>query len=125
MLMDKLDQRGGLFLEWASAAFGDGEWCRSGELPKDNSSSAGRSTSSDAATSLPLSGQEGGNGWKVPATAQPSRLLTGFASAHFLLATGLLICVTRLFSWSAPLVLLLFLGAKIGVDIQGLGLLDW
>ena len=63
MLMDRLDRRGGLFLEWASAAFGDGERHKSGELPEDNSSSAGRSTSSDATTSLPLLGQEGGNGW--------------------------------------------------------------
>ena len=33
-----------------------------GELPEDNSSSAGRSISSDAAASIPLSGQEGGKG---------------------------------------------------------------
>ena len=44
----------------ASAAFGDGERRGSGELPEDNSSSAGRSTSSGAATSLPLPGREGG-----------------------------------------------------------------
>ena len=62
-LMDRLDWRGGLFLEWASATFGDGERRRSGEFSEDNSSSAGRSTSFGAVTSLPLPGREGGNGW--------------------------------------------------------------
>ena len=61
--MDRLGRRGGLFLEWASAAFRDGERRESGELPEDSSSSAGRSTSSDAATSFPLPGREGGSGW--------------------------------------------------------------
>ena len=41
-LMDRLGRRGGLFLEWASAAFEDGERHWRGELPEDNSSSAGR-----------------------------------------------------------------------------------
>ena len=62
MLMDRLDRRGGLFLEWASSAFGEGERRGSGELPEDNSSSAGRSTSSGAGTYLPLSGRAEGNG---------------------------------------------------------------
>ena len=62
---------------------------------------------------------------EVPATARPNRLPTGFASAHFLLATGLPVRVTRPFSWPAPLVLLPFLGARGGADLQGLGLLDW
>ena len=34
-------------------------------------------------------------GGEVPATAQPNRPLIGFASAHFLLTTGLLAHVTR------------------------------
>ena len=63
-LMDRLGGRGGLFLEWASSAFGDGERRGSGELPEDNSSSAGRSTSSGTTTSLPLPRREGGNGWE-------------------------------------------------------------
>ena len=58
-----MDLRGDLFLEWPSAEFGDGERRESGELPEDNSSSAGGSTLSGAATSLPLPGREGGNGW--------------------------------------------------------------
>ena len=53
-LMDRLDRRGGLFLEWVSSAFGDGERRGRGELPEDNSSFAGRSIPSDLATSLPL-----------------------------------------------------------------------
>ena len=64
--MDQLDRRGGLFLEWASAAFGDGEQHGSGELPKDNSSSAGRSMSSGTTTSLPLLGRDGESGWGGP-----------------------------------------------------------
>ena len=62
ILMDRLDRRGGLFLNRASAAFGDGERSGSGELPEDNSSSAGRSMSSGIAASLPLSGRDGGSG---------------------------------------------------------------
>ena len=64
-------------------------------------------------------------GGEVPATARPGRLLTRFASAYFLLATGLLARVTRPFAWSAPLVLLLFLGARTEADLQGLSSLDW
>ena len=75
MLMDRLDRRGGLFLEWASAVFGDGERRGSDELPKDNSTSAGKSTSSGATTFLP---------GEVPATAQPDWLPTGFALIFFL-----------------------------------------
>ena len=64
-------------------------------------------------------------GGEVPVTARPDRLPTGFSSSHFLLATGLLVRVTQPYAWSASLVLLLFLGARIGADLQGLGLLDW
>ena len=61
-LMDQVAQRGGLFLEWASAALREGDRRGSGELPEDNSSSAGRSTSSGEETSLPLLVRVGGNG---------------------------------------------------------------
>ena len=64
-------------------------------------------------------------GREVPTTVRPDRLPTGFASAHFLLTTGLLARVTRPSAWSAPLVLLLFLGARIGAGLQGLSSLDW
>ena len=61
-LMDRLGWRGGLFLEWASTAFGDGERRGRGELPEDNSLSAGKSRSSGAAVSLPLPGRGNGRG---------------------------------------------------------------
>ena len=38
ILTDRLDRRGGLFLEWSSAAFGDGERRGNGELLEYNSS---------------------------------------------------------------------------------------
>ena len=60
--MDRLGQRGGLFLEWASTVLGDGEQRGRRELLEDNSSSADRSISSCAAVSLPLPGLEGGKG---------------------------------------------------------------
>ena len=60
-LTDWLDRRGCLFLEWASAAFGDGERCGNGELLEDNSSLAGKSISPEAVASLPLLGREEGN----------------------------------------------------------------
>ena len=52
--MDRLSRRGGLFLDWASAAFEDGERRGSGELSEDNSSFAGRSMSSGTVATLPL-----------------------------------------------------------------------
>ena len=54
ILTDRLGWRGGLFLEWASATFGDGERRGKEELQEDNSLSAGRSISSGAAIPLPL-----------------------------------------------------------------------
>ena len=48
-------------MDWASADFGDGERRGSGELLEDNSSSAGRSMSSDTTVSLPLSGRDRGS----------------------------------------------------------------
>ena len=123
--MDRLDRQGGFFLEWASAPFGDGERHGSGELPEDSSSSAGRSTSSGAATSLPLRvGKEGTEG-EVPAAARPGWLPTAFADAHFLLATGSPVRAIRPFAWPDPLVLLPFPCARGGADVRGLGSLDW
>ena len=37
ILIDRLGRQGGLFLEWASTEFGDGERRERGELPEDNS----------------------------------------------------------------------------------------
>ena len=99
-----MDRRGDLFLDWAFATFGDGERRGSGELPEDSSSSAGRSISSGAGTSLPP---------------------TEFASAHFLPATGSPVHAIRPSAWPAPLVLLPSLDARGGTGLQGLSSLDW
>ena len=61
-LTDRLDRRGGRFLKWASTAFEDGDRRGSGELPEDNSSSAGKSISYGTTTSLPFPRRDGGNG---------------------------------------------------------------
>ena len=50
--MDWLGRRGGLFLHWASDAFGDGECRGSEELSEDNSPSADRSMSSSTTASI-------------------------------------------------------------------------
>ena len=60
--MDQLGRQGGLYLDWASAAFRDGERRGSGELLEDNSSSVGRSMLSGTTASLPLSGRDEGSG---------------------------------------------------------------
>ena len=60
VLMDRLGRRGGLFLDWTSADFGDGELLGNGELSEDNSSSVDRSMSLGTTASLPLSGRDGG-----------------------------------------------------------------
>ena len=62
ILIDRLGRRDGLFIEWASPAFGDDERCKRGELPEDNSSSTSKSISSGVAASLPFLRREGGNG---------------------------------------------------------------
>ena len=64
-------------------------------------------------------------GREVPVFARPCRLPTEFANTDFVLATGSLARVTWPSAWSVPLVLLPFLSAKRGADLQGLGLLDW
>ena len=64
--MDRLGRQGGLFLDWATAAFGDDERRGSGELSEDNSSSTGRSMSSGTAVSFPLSGRDERSGQGGP-----------------------------------------------------------
>ena len=62
-LKDRLEQRGGLFLDSASTLFFGGGRSRSEELPEDNSSSATASLSSGWIGSLPLFCLTGGAGW--------------------------------------------------------------
>ena len=65
-LTDRLEWRGGLFLDSASTLFFRGGRSGSGELPKDNSSSAAASLSSGLIGSLPLFCLTGGAGWLLP-----------------------------------------------------------
>ena len=66
-----------------------------------------------------------GTGGEVPVTARPDRLPTGFAGAHFPLATSSSVRAIRPSAWPAPFVLLPSLCARGGADLQGLGSLDW
>ena len=63
-----------------------GFWGVTGELPEDSSSFACRSISSGAATSLPLSGREGGNGRggsrECLAQSTSNRVSRGSFSSH-------------------------------------------
>ena len=65
-LMDRLERRGGLFLDSASTLFFGGDRSGSGELPEDSSSSAAASLSSGRIGSLPLFYLTGGAGWLLP-----------------------------------------------------------
>ena len=64
-LMDRLDRRGGLFLDWASTTFGDSERRGSGELLEDNSSSVGRSISSGRDEGSGRGGPHNFSAWMV------------------------------------------------------------
>ena len=109
--MDRLDRRGGLFLDWASAAFGDGEWHGSGELSEDNPSSAGRSMSSGIAASLPLSGRDGGSGRGDPRDFS-TWLASNWVRKRLLSSHNRLACSRNSAIYPAPLVLPPFLGAR-------------
>ena len=127
ILIDRLGRRDGLFLEWASTAFRDDERRRRGELPEDNSSSAGKSISFGIAASLPLPGREGGKGERgeeaLP-TAQPGWLPDELVGARFHLATDSSIRGVHPSALPAPLVLLPVLDAKGGTDLRGPGSWD-
>ena len=61
---------------------------------------------------------------EVLESARPDRPPTGFAGAHFLPTIGSPVLAIRLSAWPAPLVLLPYLGARGGIDLQGLSSLD-
>ena len=67
-LTDRLERHEGLFLDSASILFFGGSAIRSGELPKDNLSSAVASLSSDRTSCLPLFCLTEGAGWLLPRT---------------------------------------------------------
>ena len=66
LLMDLLEQHGGLFLNSTSTLFFGGGRSGSGELPEDNSASAATSLSSGRIGSLPLFCLTGDAGWLLP-----------------------------------------------------------
>ena len=70
-LMERLEQRGGLFLDSASTLFFGGGRSGSGELPEDNSSFATASLSSDRIGYLPLFCLTGDAGWLLPRAFSP------------------------------------------------------
>ena len=70
-LTERLERRRGLFLDSASSLFFRGERSCSGELPKDNSSSAATSLSPGRMDSLPLFCLTGGVGWLLPRAFLP------------------------------------------------------
>ena len=75
-LTDRLERRGGLFLDSASTLFFGGSGSKSWELSKDNSSSAAASLSFDRIGSLPLFCLAGDAMWLLPLTfltRSPSR----------------------------------------------------
>ena len=110
--MDRLGRRGGLFLEWASVAFRDGERHGRGELPDDNSSSAGSSISSGIAATLPFPGREGGKGRGSSRDRSAWMASKWVRNRSFLPATGSPVNTVRTPSWPAHLVLPPVLDAK-------------
>ena len=123
-LMDRLGRRGGLFLEWASVAFGDGEWHGRGELPDDNSSSARRSISFGIAATLSFPGREGGKGRGGSRDRSAWLASKWVRRRSFLPATGSPVSAVRTPAWPAHLVLPLVLNAKGGIGLRGLGSWD-
>ena len=125
--MDRLDRRGALFLDWAFAAFRDGERRGSRELPEDSSSSAGRSMSFGAATSLPLPGRGEGNG-RAGSRDCLARLASNLVHRRSFSSrnrfAGSPVGAIRPSAEPAPLVSLPSLGARGGTGLQGLGPLD-
>ena len=75
-LTDRLERRGGLFLDSASTLFVGDDRSRSEELPEDNSSSAAALLSSGQISSLPLFCFTRGARWLLPcafSTLSPSK----------------------------------------------------
>ena len=121
--MDQLGRRGGLFLDWASATFGDGERRGSGELSEDNSSSAGRLMYRVQRPPCLCRDEMEEVGGEVPMISRPGWPPTGFAGAHYPLAFGSRVHATWPPAWPAPLVLPPSLGTRGGIGLQGDGFL--
>ena len=70
-LTERLERRGGLFLDSTSTLFFEGGRSGNGELPEDNSSSVATSLSPDKAGFLPLLCLTEGAGWLLPHAFSP------------------------------------------------------
>ena len=70
-LKERLERRGGLFLDSASTLFFGGERLGSGELPEDSSLSVVASLSPGRIGPLPLFCSTGGAGWLLPRVFSP------------------------------------------------------
>ena len=70
-LTERLERRGGLFLDSTSTLFFGGDRSRSGEPPEDNLSSIAASLSPNRMGSLPLFSLTGGAGWLLPPAFSP------------------------------------------------------
>ena len=115
VLMDLLGRRGGLFLDWASAAFGDGE--RHGSGPP-----VGQCCQVQRPPCLYQDEIEEVGG-EVPKISRPGKPLTGFVGACYPPTIGSCVRATRPPAWPAPLVLPPSLGTREGTGLQGEGLL--
>ena len=87
-LIERLEWRGGLFLDSASTMFFGGERSSNGELPEDNSSSAAASLSPGKMGSLPLLCLIGGAGWLLPRLFHPDPLPNEPADNRSLVVDG-------------------------------------
>ena len=129
-MTDRLERRGGLFLDSASTLFFGGVRSGSEEMPKDNLSSGAASQSSDRIDSLPLFCLTGGG-------VQGGYSLVHFlsiclpdepAGGRFPTTDGQHDSVTRSFVWPVPPTLPPYLGANEGIGllrIDSLGCWSW
>ena len=122
--MDRLDRRGGLFLDWAFVVFGEVNGAGEGNCRRiAHRLSVDRYRPAQRPLCLCWDGKEEMGG-EVPAIARPDWPPTGFAGAHFPPATDSPVRAIWPSAWPAPPVLLPSLGSKGGIGLQGLSSLD-
>ena len=123
-MMDRLNRRGALFLDWASAVFGDGERRGRGNCRKiARHPPVDRCCSAQQPLCLCLDGMAE-MVRQAHAITRPDQPPTGFAGAHFPPVTSSPVRAIRPSVEPAPLVLLPSLGVRGGTGLQGLGSLE-